>query len=92
MIHQLKKVYTFNGEEHTEINAPLEELTGLDYEMASNQFKILNPKFAGAVELEPAFLTQILVNTCKKPIEFFTGLPMNEYVKLKFAVQGFLLG
>ncbi|MBX9866075.1 MAG: phage tail assembly protein [Burkholderiales bacterium] len=92
MIHQLNKVYKFQGEEHTEINAPFEELTGLDYEIACNQFKTLNPNFAGAIELEPAFLTQILVNACKKPIEFFTGLPMNEYAKLKLAVQGFLLG
>ena len=91
MLHKLKKPYVFNGQEYTEVDVPLEDLTGMDYEKSCQQFKTLNKGFVGAVELEPAFLTQILVNASKKPSEFFTGLPMNEYIKLKFAVQNFLL-
>lgn len=92
MKHVFKKTYIFNGKEHQDIELDIENLTVSDYELADKQFKSLNPNFSGVVETENQFLKQIMVNSSKKPLDFFNALPIYEFVKLKYAVQGFLFG
>lgn len=92
MLHTFKKAYTWNDKEYTELDIPVENITTVDYEKAEMQFRALNPNFTGVVELESGFMKQIMVNACELPAEFFNGLPANEFIRLKMAVQGFLLG
>lgn len=91
MIHKFAKPYQYNGVEFTELEVDIENITTLDYEKAEAQFKSLNPNFMGVLELETKFHKQLLINATKKPEEFFNKLPIGEFVKLKMAVQGFLL-
>lgn len=91
MLHKFKTTHKFNDQEYTELDIPIENITTLDYEKAEMQFRSLNPNFAGVIELESGFTKQIMINACKLPAEFFNSLPANEFVKLKMAVQSFLL-
>lgn len=92
MKHSFKKTYVFNGQEHNDLELDVEKLTVLDYELAEAQFKSLNRGFVGAIELESGFIKQIMINTAKKPLEFFNGLPAHEFITLKNEVLGFLMG
>lgn len=92
MKHKFAKPYKFNDKEYTELEIDIENITTLDYEKAESQYKSLNPNFIGVLELETKFHKQILINATKLPEEFYNGLPIGEFVKLKMAVQGFLMG
>jgi hypothetical protein len=92
MKHKFAKPYNFNGKEYTELEIDIENITTLDYEKAESQYKTINPGFSGLIEAETGFTKQLIINATKLPAEFYNGLPLGEFIKLKYAVQGFLLG
>ncbi len=91
MLRKLSKVYTYEGKEYLELNLDLEDMTTEQYEQAEREFKALNPAFNGALESETGFIKLVLTKAGKLPHGFFDKLPAYEFVKLKYAVQTFLL-
>lgn len=88
---ELSKPFKYENQEYTELDLPIENITVTDYEKAEREFKALNPKFVGAVELESAFYKHMACNLVGKPIDFFDNMPVYEFIKIKTQVQSFLL-
>lgn len=91
MKHQFSKPYVYNGTTYTELDINIENITTAEYQRAEREFKILNPKFVGVVEMESGFHQQLLANLSDQPIEFFSQLPAHEFIKLRMKSQSFLL-
>lgn len=86
------KPYTFEDEAYTEIDlSGIEDITASDMIAAQ---KVISK--GGTVELLPEMSLQyaciIASRVTKRPIEFFTGLPAKEAMKLKNIVTGFIFG
>lgn len=84
------KPYTFEGEKYEEIDlSGLENLTAADMIVAQKQ-----TSKGGNVDIIPEMSLQyaciVAARVSKKPIEFYTGLPAKEAIKLKNLVTGFL--
>ena len=84
------KPYTFEEETFTEIDlSGLENITAAD--MIATQKQMTK---GGTVDMLPEMSLQyaciIAARITGKPIEFFTGLPAREAVKLKNVVSGFI--
>ena len=82
------KPYTFEEETVESIDlSGIEDITAADMIAAQK---------GGAVEALPEMSLQyacvIAARVTKKPIEFFTGLPAREAIKLKNIVTGFIFG
>lgn len=88
------KPYMFEGKEYKEIDlASLDDMTGADMIKVSNLMKRTS---GGGVEVMPEVTLDYAFHICaiatKMPIEFFTGLPAKECLKVKNKVMGFLFG
>ncbi|MBQ9699489.1 MAG: phage tail assembly protein [Lachnospiraceae bacterium] len=88
------KPYKFEGKEYTEIDlAPLEDITGTDMIKVNNLMKRTS---GGGVEVMPEvtldYAFHISAIATKMPVEFFSGLPAKECLKVKNKVMGFLFG
>jgi hypothetical protein len=86
------KPYTFEGETYTEVDlSGIEDITATDMIAAQ---KVISK--SGTVEVLPEMSMQyacvIAARVAKKPIEFFTGLPARDAIKLKNIVTGFIFG
>lgn len=86
------KPYTFEDETYTEIDlSGIEDITATDMIAAQ---KVISK--SGTVEVLPEMSMQyacvIAARVAKKPIEFFTGLPARDAIKLKNIVTGFIFG
>lgn len=91
-ILRFAKPYTFEEERFTEIDlSGLENITAAD--MIATQ-KLMTK--GGTVDMLPEMSVQyaciIAARITGKPIEFFTGLPAREAIKLKNMVSGFIFG
>lgn len=88
------KPYMFEGKEYTEIDlASLEDISAADMIKANNYIKRTS---GGSVDVMPEVTLEyacvISANATKMPLEFFTGLPAKEAMKVKNKVMGFLFG
>lgn len=94
LVLRFGKPYKFGGQEYTEV-----DLSGLEDVMAGvleNVGKIAakkNPGMNPALqEMSLTFCTYLAQRVAKLPLEFFTGLPAKEAIKLKTLVTNFLYG
>lgn len=91
-ILRFAKPYTFEEEVITEVDlSGIEDITAADMIAAQ---KVISK--GGTVEIMPEMSLQyacvIASRVTKRPIEFFTGLPAKEAMKLKNIVTGFIFG
>lgn len=89
MIHAFKNPYTFEGQEYTEIDIPMESMTGRDFEAAVKAWQRSGGK-AAVPALDSGFCAFAAARFCKQPVEFFEGLPINEYVTITTKIGNFL--
>lgn len=92
LILHFAKPYTFEEETFSEVDlSRLENITAADMIAAQKQMSK-----GGTVNILPEMSLQfaciIAARISDKPIEFFTGLPAKEAMKLKNMVSGFIFG
>lgn len=86
------KPYTFEDEVYSEVDlSGIENITAADMIAAQ---KVMSK--GGTVDVLPEMSMQyacvIAARVAKKPIEFFTGLPAKDAIRLKNLVTGFIFG
>ena len=94
LVLRFGKPYKFGGQEYTEVDlSGLEDVTAGVLESVG---KIVNKKNPGMnpalMEMSLQFCNYLAQRVAKLPLEFFTGLPAKEAIKLKTMVTGFLYG
>lgn len=94
LILRFAKPYKFGGQEYTEVDlSGLEDVTAGVLESVG---KIVSKKAPGMnpalLEMSLQFCNYLAQRVAKLPLEFFTGLPAKEAIKLKTMVTGFLYG
>ena len=94
LILRFAKPYKFGGQEYTEVDlSGLEDVTAGVLESVG---KIVSKKAPGLnpalLEMSMQFCNYLAQRVAKLPLEFFTGLPAKEAIKLKTMVTGFLYG
>lgn len=92
LIIKLSKPYKFDGETYETLDlTPIEDATGDDLRKAA---KLLSKKEPGqnpaTLEMTMDYAFIMAARACKKPLEFFDGLPAKDAVAVKTAVVGFL--
>ena len=94
LILRFGKPYKFGGQEYTEVDLPgLEDVTAGVLENVGKIAAKKNPGMNPALqEMSLTFCTYLAQRVAKLPLEFFTGLPAKEAIKLKTMVTGFLYG
>ncbi len=93
LILKLKKPYKFEGKEYTEIDlSGLEDLSAADM-IAVNKYM---DRTATGIQVMPEvsleYACVLASKASKLPVEFFTGLPPKQAIKVKNRVMGFLFG
>ena len=93
LILKLKKPYKFEGKEYTEIDlSGLEDLSAADM-IAVNKYM---DRTATGIQVMPEvsleYACVFASKASKLPVEFFTGLPPKQAIKVKNRVMGFLFG
>ena len=88
------KPYKFEGKEYKEIDlAPLADVSAADMIKVNTQMKRTS---GGSIDVMPEvtleYACTLSATATKMPIEFFTGLPAKEALKVKNKVMGFLFG
>lgn len=94
LVLRFGKPYKFGGQEYTEVDlSGLEDVTAGVLESVG---KIVSKKAPGLnpalLEMSMQFCNYLAQRVAKLPLEFFTGLPAKEAIKLKTMVTGFLYG
>ena len=94
LILRFGKPYKFGGQEYTEVDlSGLEDVTAGVLESVG---KIVSKKAPGLnpalLEMSMQFCNYLAQRVAKLPLEFFTGLPAKEAIKLKAMVTNFLYG
>ena len=86
LVLRFGKPYKFGGQEYTEV-----DLSGLENvgKIAAKKNPGMNPALQ---EMSLTFCTYLAQRVAKLPLEFFTGLPAKEAIKLKTLVTNFLYG
>ena len=94
LILRFSKPYKFGGQEYTEVDlSGLEDVTAGVLESVGKITAKKNPGMNPALqEMSLTFCTCLAQQVAKLPMEFFTGLPAKEAIKLKTMVTGFLYG
>ena len=94
LILRFAKPYKFGGQEYTEVDlSGLEDVTAGVLESVGKITAKKNPGMNPALqEMSLTFCTCLAQRVAKLPLEFFTGLPAKEAIKLKTMVTGFLYG
>ena len=94
LILRFAKPYKFGGQEYTEVDlSGLEDVTAGGLESVGKITAKKNPGMNPALqEMSMTFCTYLAQRVAKLPLEFFTGLPAKEAIKLKTMVTGFLYG
>lgn len=95
MVIKFKKPYLFEKKEYTELDlSGLDDMTGADMIAVNKIMKRLSP--GGGIDVMPEvsmeYACVFASKATKLPIEFFTGLPPREAMKVKNRVVGFLFG
>ena len=87
LVLRFGKPYKFGGQEYTEdVTAGVLENVG---KIAAKKNPGMNPALQ---EMSLTFCTYLAQRVAKLPLEFFTGLPAKEAIKLKTLVTNFLYG
>ena len=94
LILRFAKPYKFGGQEYTEVDlSGLEDVTagvlGSVGKITAKKNPGMNPALQ---EMSLTFCTYLAQRVAKLPLEFFTGLPAKEAIKLKAMVTNFLYG
>ena len=94
LILRFAKPYKFGGQEYTEVDlSGLEDVTAGVLESVGKITAKKNPGMNPALqEMSMTFCTYLAQRVAKLPLEFFTGLPAKEAIKLKALVTNFLYG
>ena len=91
MKFELSRPYTFENKEYKSIELNLDALNGSDMESAAEQAEVLlgngSKTFAKG---QAMFLLCTMAKAAGLPVEFFSGLPAKDYLKLKGEVNSFL--
>lgn len=94
LVLRFGKPYKFGGQEYTEVDlSGLEDVTAGVLENVGKIAAKKNPGMNPALqEMSMTFCTYLAQRVAKLPLEFFTGLPAKEAIKLKTLVTNFLYG
>lgn len=94
LVLRFAKPYRFGGVEYTEVDlSGLEDVTAGVLEAVGKIAAKKNPGINPALqEMSLTFCTYLAQRVAKLPLEFFTGLPAKEAIKLKTLVTNFLYG
>ena len=94
LVLRFAKPYKFGGQEYTEVDlSGLEDVTAGVLENVGKIAAKKNPGMNPALqEMSLTFCTYLAQRVAKLPLEFFTGLPAKEAIKLKTLVTNFLYG
>ena len=94
LILRFAKPYKFGGQKYTEVDlSGLEDVTAGVLESVGKITAKKNPGMNPALqEMSLTFCTYLAQRVAKLPLEFFTGLPAKEAIKLKTLVTNFLYG
>ena len=94
LVLRFGKPYKFGGQEYTEVDlSGLEDVTAGVLESVGKIAAKKNPGMNPALqEMSLTFCTCLAQRVAKLPLEFFTGLPAKEAIKLKTLVTNFLYG
>ena len=94
LVLRFAKPYKFGGVEYTEVDlSGLEDVTAGVLENVGKIAAKKNPGMNPALqEMSLTFCTYLAQRVAKLPLEFFTGLPAKEAIKLKAMVTNFLYG
>ena len=94
LVLRFGKPYKFGGQEYTEVDlSGLEDVTAGVLENVGKIAAKKNPGMNPALqEMSLTFCTCLAQRVAKLPLEFFTGLPAKEAIKLKALVTNFLYG
>ncbi len=93
LLIKFRKPYLFEGKEYTELDLScLEDMTGADMIALENQYGKRHPGVNIMPEVTVEYAVMAAARAAKLPIEFFSGLPQREAVKVKNRVMGFLFG
>ena len=92
LVLRFNKPYKFGGVEYTEVDlSGLEDVTAGVLESVGKIVAKKNPGMNPALqEMSMTFCTYLAQRVAKLPLEFFTGLPAKEAIKLKALVTNFL--
>ena len=92
LVLRFGKPYKFGGQEYTEVDlSGLEDVTAGVLENVGKIAAKKNPGMNPALqEMSLTFCTYLAQRVAKLPLEFFTGLPAKEAIKLKALVTNFL--
>lgn len=92
LVLRFAKPYKFGGMEYTEVDlSGLEDVTAGVLESVGKITAKKNPGMNPALqEMSLTFCTYLAQRVAKLPLEFFTGLPAKEAIKLKALVTNFL--
>jgi hypothetical protein len=88
---QLKKALKHKGQELTELDIPLENLTGSDL-IDSEQQYFRSGKATPFPDLSKGYLVRIAARAAKIPIEVLETLSAQDFVAVAGQVQVFLMG
>ena len=94
LVLRFGKPYKFGGQEYTEVDlSGLEDVTAGVLENVGKIAAKKNPGTNPALqEMSLTVCTYLAQRVAKLPLEFFTGLPAKEAIKLKTLVTNFLYG
>ena len=93
MVIKFKRPYTFERETYTEIDLTcLEELKASDMIAANKYMQRTSAGVDVMPEVSLEYACVLAGKAAKLPVEFFTGLPPREAMKVKNRVMGFLFG
>ena len=94
LVLRFGKPYKFGGQEYTEVDlSGLEDVTAGVLENVGKIAAKKNPGMNPALqEMSLTFCTYLAQRVAKLPLEFFTGLPAKEAIKLNTLVTNFLYG
>ena len=92
LVLRFAKPYKFGGMEYTEVDlSGLEDVTAGTLESVGKIVAKKNPGMNPALqEMSLTFCIYLAQRVAKLPLEFFTGLPSKEGIKLKALVTNFL--
>lgn len=93
MVIKFKKPYRFEGKEYTEVDLTgLDDLTGADMIAVNKYMQRTSSGIDVMPEVSLEYACVLASKAAKQPIEFFTGLPPREAMRVKNRVMGFLFG
>lgn len=95
LIIRLKKPYTFEGKEYTEVDiSKLDEWTAADVDKARRTFEKMqgvDAQAAAAPEVDSRYCRLVASMASDLPLEFFNEMPARDCRMIDAAVSGFFL-